>query len=160
MRQRSSAATRRKKCRYCGEWYTPHPQTYRRQKACSNRECQAQRGREAVRGWHVNNPTYDDGREEYLRRWRKNHPRDWKKYRADHPAGSERNRQQQGKRDRKRRHLAKRNDWERVHEEKLSRINRLGLLAKRNDSIGGVVRQTEEIRRYLGWSFVACKTKR
>ena len=151
---------RQKKCRYCGEWFSPHPQTYRRQKACSNPECRAQRARTAVRGWHVKNPSYDDGREEYLRKWRKEHPRNWGQYRKEHLEGTKHNREQQKKRDRKRRNLAKQNDWEMVHDEKLSRIRGLGDLAKRNDSIGGVVRQSEEICRYLDWSMSACKTKR
>ena len=151
---------RQKRCRYCGQWFAPHPQTYRRQKACSNSDCQAQRAREAVRGWHVKNPTYDDGREVYQCQWRKEHPRDWRKYRAEHIEATKRNREQQRRRDQKRRNLAKRNDWNSVHAEKLNRIESLGHLAKRNDSIAGVIRQTEEITRYLDWSFAACKTKR
>ncbi len=151
---------RQKKCRYCGQWYDPHPQTYRRQKACSKPECQQQRKLEALRGWHNKNPDYDDGREEYLRDWRNDHPRDWPTYRAERPEATKRNRDRQRIRDRKRRNLAKRNDSERVCNEKLSRIGRLGHLAKRNDSISGVVRQTEEIVRCLVWHMAACKTKR
>ena len=160
MRQQSSPARRKKKCRTCGQWYTPHPQTYRRQKACSNPDCQAQRARKAVRQWHANNPTYDDGREEYLQKWRSEHPRDWPAYRAGHPGSTQRNREQQRRRDRKRRFLAKQHDSDSVRLEKLMRIRRLGDLAKQNDSGVSVLRQTEEICRYLDWSFVACKTKR
>ena len=151
---------RQKKCRYCGQWFTAYPQTYRRQKSCSNSECQSQRAREAVRGWHVKNPSYDDGREADQRQWRTNNPRDWRSYRKEHLESTRRNREQQTHRDRKRRNLAKRNDWNSVHSEKLNRIECLGDLAKRNDSIRDVIRQTEEMTRYLGWSWSACKTKR
>ena len=90
---------RQKKCRYCGHWYTPHPQNYRRQKACLNLECQTQRTREAVRGWHVKNPAYDDGREAYYHQWQKEHPGYWRRRPA---AYVKRNRDQQRQRDRKR----------------------------------------------------------
>jgi len=151
---------RQKKCRSCGQLYTAYPQTYRRQKVCSKAECQAQRRCSALRHWHQNNPDYDDGREKYLQKWRKDHPRDWSRYRKDHPEATRRNREQQRKRDRKRRNLAKRNDSERVCAEKINRIQRLGDLAKRNDSIPAVLRHTEEIRRCLAWHVAACKTKR
>ena len=147
---------RQKKCRYCGQWYTPYSQTYRRQKACSNADCQAQRAREAVRGWHVKNPTYDDGREEYYRQWQKDHPGYW----CNRPAAYvKRNREQQSRRDRKKRNLVKRNDSDRVHTGKLKRIRRLGDLVKRNDSAQPIMRQTEEICRYLDWRWFSCQTK-
>ena len=151
---------RQKKCRFCGQWYHPYPQTYHQQKACPKAECQHQRKLEALRRWHNENAEYDDGREEHLRNWREAHPRDWPAYRAAHPEATEHNRRQQKERDQKRRNLAKRNESERVHSEKLSRIRYFGDLAKRNASIQGVVRQNEEIVRYLSWSMVACKTKR
>lgn len=148
---------RQKKCRYCGEWYTPHPQTYRRQKACSRSECQVQRGREAVRGWHVKNPTYDDGREAYYRQWQKDHPGYWRRRSV---AQVKRNREQQRHRDRKKRNLVKRNDSDGVHVEKLMRIRHLGHLVKRNDCQVPIMRQTEEICRYLDWRWFSCQTKR
>lgn len=148
---------RQKKCRTCGQWFTPCPQNYRRQKACSDPECQAQRAREAVRNWHVKNPTYDDGREAYYRQWQEEHPGYWRNRSA---AAVKRNRDQQRQRDRKRRNLVKRNGWNRVHGEKISRIRYLGDLVKRNDSSVPVTRQTEEICRYLDWRWVSCQTKR
>lgn len=146
-----------KKCRYCGQWYAPHPQTYRRQKACSKPECQTQRAREAVRGWHVKNPAYDDEREVYYRQWQKEHPGYWRKRTATQV---KRNRDQQRARDRKKRNLVKRNDWNGVHAEKLMRIRHLGHLVKRNDSRVPVTRQTEEVCRYLDWRWFSCQTKR
>jgi hypothetical protein len=71
-----------------------------------------------------------------------------------------RNRDQQRQRDRKKRNLVKRNDWNGVHNEKLSRIRCLGDLVKRNDSNVPVTRQTEEICRYLDWQWFSCQTKR
>ncbi|MCB4755962.1 MAG: hypothetical protein LHV69_02850 [Elusimicrobia bacterium] len=151
---------RQKKCRYCGEWYTPYPQTYRRQKACSNPECQARRSREAAHRWHQKNPAYDDGRQAYVKKWRKEHPRNWPQYRAEHAESTKRNRAQQRGRDRKRRFLAKQHDSDSVHLEKLKRIRRFGDLAKQHNSDVAVLRQTEEICRYLACHFAACKTKR
>jgi hypothetical protein len=148
---------RQKKCRYCGQLFTPCSQNYRRQRACPEPNCQAQRAHAAVRGWHLKNPTYDDGREEYYRKWQRDHPGYW---RARPAAYVKRNRDQQRHRDRKRRNLVKRNDWNWVHSEKISRIRHLGDLVKRNDSIVPVTRQTEEICRYLNWRWVACQTKR
>lgn len=148
---------RQKKCRYCGRLFMPCPQNYRRQKACSNPDCQARRAREAVRGWHIKNPTYNDGREAYYRKWQKDHPGYWRNRPA---AYVKRNRDQQRQRDRKKRNLVKRNDWNGVHNEKLSRIRCLGDLVKRNDSNVPVTRQTEEICRYLDWQWFSCQTKR
>ena len=151
---------REKKCPYCGQRYRPLPQNYRRQKACSDPECQAQRNRESVRRWHVKNPTYDDGREAYYKIWRDDHPEYWRNRRARDKRYEKRNREQQRRRDRKRRNLAKRNDKKSLHTEKLKRIRNLGDLAKRNDSRVPITRQTEEICRYLEWSHVSCQTKR
>ena len=155
--EEESFMRRQKKCRYCGQLYQPHPQTYRRQKACSNPNCQAQRAREAVRGWHVKNPTYDDGREEYYRQWQKDHPGYWRQRSA---AQVKHNREQQRRRDQKKRNLVKRNDSDGVHLDKLRRIRHLGDLVKRNDSAETVARQAEEICRYLDWRWFSCQTKR
>jgi len=158
--EEESFMRRQKKCPYCGQWYTPHPQNYRRQKACSNPECQAQRARKAVDRWHVKNPTYDDGREAYYQQWREENPGYWRERRARDKRYEKRNREQQRRRDRKKRNLAKRNDWKSLHVEKLQRIRHLGHLAKRNDCGVPVTRQTEEICRYLEWSQISCQTKR
>jgi hypothetical protein len=158
--EEETSMRRQKKCRYCGQWYQPHPQTYRRQKSCSKPECQHESKLGSLRRWHNKNAGYDDGREEYLKEWRQAHPRDWLAYRAAHPEATRRNREQQKERDKKRRNLAKRDEWNWVHAEKLSRIRCFGDLAKRNESIQGVLRQTEEIVRYLNWFLAACKTRR
>lgn len=148
---------RQKKCRYCGQLFAPHPQTYHRQKSCSNPECKSQRARTAMRRWHGKNPTYDDGREAYYREWQKENPGYWRRRSA---AQRKHNREQQSRRDRKRRNLVKRNDSDGIHSEKLMRIRRFGDLVKRNDSAGSMTRQTEEICRYLDWRWFSCQTKR
>lgn len=148
---------RKKRCRFCREWFRPHPQTYRRQKACLKTRCRSQRRCAALRHWRTKNPTYDDQREKQHQQWRRGHPGYWRTYRAAHPRYERRNRQQQRQRDRKRRFLANRNDWDGVHNEKMSRIRILGYLANRNDSRVSLTRQTEEICRYLEWRWLLAK---
>lgn len=148
---------RKKRCRYCLEFYIPSLQTYRRQKACSKPTCKAQRRRTALRQWRVKNPTYDDQREVDHRRWRREHPGYWRAYRATHPSYENHNRRLQRRRDRKRRFLANRNDWDGVHSEKMARIRVLGDLANRNDSRVLLARQSEEICRYLEWRWLLAK---
>lgn len=148
---------KKKRCRYCLEYYLPSPQTYRRQKACRKSSCQAHRRRSALQRWRLKNPTYDDQRERDHRRWRSAHPGYWRTYRATHPGYENRNRRLQRQRDRKRRFLANRNDWDGVHSEKMNRIRIFGHLANRNDCRVPFTHQTEEICRYLEWRWLLAK---
>lgn len=153
----------KKRCRYCPDIFTPDPRSYRPslsgkgrrsvQAACPKPDCQAQRHRQADRRWHQNNPAYDDGREAYLRQWRRDHPGHSTDYRKSHPDYEEKNCQRQRERDRKKRNLGKQDAIERVHEEKLARIGRLINLGKQDAIRTPPTRISEEIRRYLRWSF-------
>jgi hypothetical protein len=150
----------KKRCRYCPELFTPDPRRYRptpdgkgrrsRQVACSKPECQRRRHRDACRRWHIDNPTYDEGRAAYLLQWRKNHPGYSKAYRKSHPAYKQSNREKQHERDRKRKNLAKQDVMTGFYDGK---IRRLIDLAKRDASQIPPWRVSEEIRRYLARSY-------
>ena len=148
---------RKKRCRYCREWYQPHRQTHRREKACKKPSCRRQRRCQALRAWRSKNPNYDDNRGADHREWRKKHRGYWRAYRAAHPVYEKRNRVLQRQRDGKRRNLANRNDWNSLHREKLTRIRVLDMLANRNDCRMERKRVTEEICRYLDWSWLLAK---
>lgn len=144
-----------KKCAYCHEWFVPEAWNYRRQKACGRKECQRSRHRRADHVWHLNNPTYDDGREKEQRAWRQTHSGYWKVYRKNHPAYVKRNRRLQKKRNARNRGLiANQDGWNSLHHEKLKRIRRLGLIAKQDGRLASVLRQSEQIRRYLNWRWL------
>jgi hypothetical protein len=121
--------------------------------ACAKPECQWRRHRDADQAWHQENPDYDDGRENYLRQWRKDHPGFSTAYRKSHPKYEEQNRQRQRERSRERREFGKQDAIGRVHEEKLARIQRLIDLGKQDAIRTPPLRVSEEIRRYLRWSY-------
>lgn len=81
-----------KQCRYCGRGYVPDPRTATEQKACWRKACRQERQRRAYRAWAMRNRDYDSARRSNIRRWAKDYPDYWKRYRQDHPAYSERNR--------------------------------------------------------------------
>lgn len=56
---------RRRPCRVCGKWFTPHPRSGARQRACGRGECQRERHRRACSEWHERHRDYD--RERRLR---------------------------------------------------------------------------------------------
>jgi len=56
---------RRRRCRICHRWFYPHPRAGRRQRVCSDPECQQERHRLDCARWHRQNPGYD--RERRLR---------------------------------------------------------------------------------------------
>lgn len=138
---------RRKKCRYCREWYRPHPQTYRVQTACSNARCRRLRRRAAWKRWSERNPIYAESRRDKQRAWRKSHPSKDREFRAKNPAYVERNRRLQRMRNARHRGvIAKPNTWTLLRREKLMRIRYLGLIAKPNawDSCAEVFRRQIE----------------
>ena len=57
---------RKRPCRICRKWFTPHPRAGKRQRVCSETRCQSERHRRACEGWRGRNPDYD--REDRLRR--------------------------------------------------------------------------------------------
>lgn len=56
---------RKRPCRVCGKWFTPHPRAGARQRACDRDECQRERHRHACAAWHERHRDYD--RERRLR---------------------------------------------------------------------------------------------
>lgn len=150
----------KKRCHYCPELFTPNPRSYRpspsgkgrrsAQVACSKPECRRRRRRDADRRWHMNNPTYDDAREAEHRQFRKDHPNYSKDYRAAHPDYVNQNREKQRERDAKRKNLANQDAMHRFYDGK---IRRLIDLANRDAIRTPPIRVSEEIRRYLQWSY-------
>ena len=81
-----------KRCLYCGKSYRPDPRTAEDQKACTRRPCRRERQRRAYQAWAARNRDYDDARRDKIRRWSKNYPDYWKRYRQSHADYRERNR--------------------------------------------------------------------
>jgi hypothetical protein len=54
--------------------------------------CRRARQRQAYRSWWGRNHDYDGARRGSIRRWAKDYPDYWKRYRQSHPAYAERNR--------------------------------------------------------------------
>ena len=52
---------RKRPCRVCRKWFQPERRAGKRQRVCSNKECQRERHRRACKRWHKNNPDYDRG---------------------------------------------------------------------------------------------------
>lgn len=50
--------TRKRPCRICRLWFYPDPRAGERQRACSNRECQAVRRQKTQASWRAENPSY------------------------------------------------------------------------------------------------------
>jgi hypothetical protein len=91
-------------CRFCEKAFTPsrfHPE----QQVCSEKACQSRRRTESRKRKLAEDPEYLEGCRESARKWRANHPDYWKRYRADRPAATERNRTQQQQRDQRQRLL-------------------------------------------------------
>jgi hypothetical protein len=57
---------KKRPCRICRKWFTPHPRAGARQQVCSAEVCQRERHRRSCTKWHEKNPDYD--RAERLRR--------------------------------------------------------------------------------------------
>ena len=97
-------------CRYCQQIF--QPSKYRpEQRVCSDSECQKRRRSDYHRERLRHDPAYADDVRASQKKWRAANADYWQRYRQRHPEVNERNRQQQGRRDRKRRllNLAKNN---------------------------------------------------
>jgi len=57
---------RKRPCRICRRWFSPHPRAGDRQTVCSSPACQHERHRRSCASWHARNPDYD--KENYLHR--------------------------------------------------------------------------------------------
>lgn len=88
-------------CRYCQKPFQPS-KFQLRQTVCSESDCQRRRRTDYHKEKIASDPEYRKGCRDSLRKWRARNPDYWKQYRLKHPAGVERNLQQQKLRDRKR----------------------------------------------------------
>jgi hypothetical protein len=137
---------RKKKCRYCREWFHPSIQNYRRERSCARTTCRRQRRCEALRRWRRKNPLYPESGGVKRRRWREKKGAAYMRaYRKKHAGYVRRNRRYQKRRDEKRRFLVKRNDWNSIRREKIDRIRAFGLLVKRNDWTDALIHQIDGI---------------
>ena len=93
--------TRKKKCKFCGVWFYPHPRSKGRQVHCGAPSCKKQRKQQTQRNWQQKNPTYFHGRYENTKEWLSRHPGYLKEYRRTHLNYEQNNRDQQKKRDQK-----------------------------------------------------------
>ena len=75
---------KKKRCQFCGRWYTPDSRTARFQKSCGHKSCRKERRRQSVRNWTTRHPDYHSYRGVKVRVWaaKTNY---WKRYRASHP---------------------------------------------------------------------------
>ena len=88
-----------KHCDYCQCRFTP---TRKNQKYCTNSSCRRRRKREWQRHKLKNDPDYRLSQQEAQKRWQLSHPDYWKKYREHNPKYTDRNRQLQCFRNKKR----------------------------------------------------------
>lgn len=87
----------KKLCASCGKEFTPRPQV-RNQSYCSAPECQLERHRRWQKSKRQNDAKYRKIDAEYSRAWAAANAGYWEKYREDHPAYADRNRQLQRQR--------------------------------------------------------------
>ena len=93
---------RKQRCPYCHKWFLPNPRTLRyeptsgkyhsTQKACNRLQCRRERKRCADRDWRERNRDWFKGRHEKIRKWAKEYPGYWKRYRAAHAGYTHKNR--------------------------------------------------------------------
>jgi len=91
-----------RQCRYCERSF--QPSKYQPgQLVCSGPACQRQRRADYHRGKVAADPEYRQVCLDSPQKWRSHNPDYWRRYREQHPAAVERNRQQQQVRDQKQR---------------------------------------------------------
>lgn len=78
---------RRRKCKHCGVLFHPDPRNIKRQKFCSNPECQKASKADSQRRWlqKPENQDYFRGptNVERVQQWRREHPGYWRRNRSD-----------------------------------------------------------------------------
>ena len=88
-------------CRCCGRLFTPRPNVPDQQ-YCSRRICQNARRQRWRKEKLASDPDYKANQYDAQRRWCEKNPEYWKKYRASHPAYTQRNRHLQRERNKRR----------------------------------------------------------
>lgn len=76
---------RRRRCRWCGELFTPDPRTKGSQRYCSKPICQTKRQRQNESAWRIKNSDCLDYQREQSRHWHKTHPDYSRKRRLKYP---------------------------------------------------------------------------
>ena len=76
---------RRRRCRFCGELFSPDPRLKGKHYACSAPECQSKRRKTNQTRWLARHPGYFSGRYLKTRAWLEAHPGYLKRYRLAHP---------------------------------------------------------------------------
>jgi hypothetical protein len=76
-----------RRCLICCQWFTPHPQTAKIQKVCSQKSCQNARRNKNWQEWVKSNPDYyrSHSRRRQVQSWAKGYPDYWQDYRKSHP---------------------------------------------------------------------------
>lgn len=86
-------------CKHCGVIFTP---SRKNQKYCLNSTCRRERKRKWQRNKIKTDSDYNLAQKEAQAQWRSKHPEYWREYRSQHPQTTERNRQLQRERNKKR----------------------------------------------------------
>ena len=135
-----------RRCVCCGNSYVPDPRTASSQKACARKACRRERQRRACQAWAKRNRDYDGARRGNIRRWAKDYPDYWKRYRQTHLAYDRRNRRRTRERLRARRAMfAKQNAIRQNPVGYLEGLRTGALFAKQN----AMTRPIEGILSYL-----------
>ena len=94
----------KRRCPYCGKWFTAKPGRGKRQVTCLHSECQSAHKKVLDRKWHTANPERTLGRRKKINDWAsgRNYWHDWRLAHADYV---ERNRRQTCERMRKKREV-------------------------------------------------------
>lgn len=100
-------------CSACGRIFLPRPQAPR-QAYCSNPECQKERRRLWQEAKRRSDPDYAGNQRKAQQRWVSRNPTYWQRYRTDHPEYSDRNRNAQRERNKRKQagRVAKMDDWQ------------------------------------------------
>jgi hypothetical protein len=91
-----------RRCKHCGNPFTPCPNVAH-QRYCSKARCQEARRKQWRKRKLLTDPDYRDNQYDAQKRWRQKHPEYWRGYRASHPEYAQRNRALQRHRNHRRR---------------------------------------------------------
>lgn len=91
-----------RRCRYCGRIFQPS-KYQAKQSVCSDADCQRRRRADYHRQRIAADPEYRQVCLDSPQKWRSRNPDYWRRYREQHPAAVEQNRQRQHVRDQKQR---------------------------------------------------------
>ena len=118
------------RCRYCGRFFRPDPRKRggsSRQKSCGQDRCRRERQRRKWQDWAKRHPDYrkSAGGRNKVKGWAKTYPDYWRRYRAEHPAYAQREKQRMSRRRRQLHRVAKQTVRRNILVEKLLAVKRL-----------------------------------